>query len=244
MKLWVFSDLHRDHGKSHVEIPPEADIAVVAGDICDDDLLIRLGDTLPTVFVAGNHEFYVREYHSRLAELRNLPSSQFYVLENDELVLGDIRFLGCTLWTDYDRGSPRAKHVALHSMNDHRHIRVKEGDNYPIFTPNHAENLHKASRNWLKQRFSEPFSGKTVVLTHHCPSERSVAPKYAGQVLNYAFFSDLDAEIEEWRPAAWIHGHTHHNFDYMLGETRVVCNPGGYGPAENSYFIHDLIIDI
>lgn len=243
MKLWILSDLHRDFGKQHIEIPPEAEVAVVAGDVCDDEWLIRLGETLPTVYVVGNHDYYGREYHERLEELRNLPSSQLYVLENDELVLGDVRFLGCTLWTDYNGRNLKARDTARFGMNDHRQIKWKNGVNRWEFTPENAFNLHKISKNWLNSRFSEPFSGKTVVITHHCPSEQSVAAKYAGDPLNYAFFSDLDAEIERWCPSLWVHGHTHVGFDYMLGGTRVLCNPHGY-PRENPNFNPNLIMDV
>lgn len=243
MKLWVLSDLHRDFQQSHIEIPKNAEVAVIAGDVCDDKWLVDMGNTLPTVYVAGNHDFYSREYHKRLEELRNLPSSQLYVLENDALVLGDVRFLGCTLWTDYNLSDPFAMAYARDRMNDHRLIKWKSGENWWKFTPNDALKLHKTSKNWLNEQFSEPFSGKTVVLTHHCPSERSVHPKYAGDLLNHAYFSALDAEIDKWKPTLYIHGHTHTNFDYMIGETRVLCNPRGY-PGENAAFDPGLIVEI
>lgn len=71
--------------------------------------------------------------------------------------------------------------------------------------------------------------GSYIVVGHHCPSELSVADCYKGNLLNAAFRSKLDDFIKP-RPQIklWIHGHTHHNFDYTLGDTRVVCNPRGY----------------
>jgi predicted phosphodiesterase len=243
MKLWIFSDLHQDFGRFDMPIPNGVDIAVVAGDVQNDELLIRLGETLPTVYVAGNHDFYGHEYHKRLQYLRDLPSSQFYLLENDELVLGDVRFVGCTLWTDYDRGNPIAMDLARRSMNDHRKITWQKQPVWLRFRPQEAQMLHFQSKNWLSERLSEPFSGKTVVISHHAPSERSVEDKYASQMLNHAYFSALDAEIEEWRPSLWVHGHVHSNHDYVVGETRVICNPHGY-PDENSSFNPSLVIEI
>jgi Icc-related predicted phosphoesterase len=72
-------------------------------------------------------------------------------------------------------------------------------------------------------------SGSYIVVGHHCPSEQSVADMYKGNLLNGAFRSQLDDFIEA-RPQIrlWLHGHTHHNFDYEIGSTRVVCNPRGY----------------
>jgi hypothetical protein len=72
-------------------------------------------------------------------------------------------------------------------------------------------------------------AGKYIVVGHHCPSELSVADVYKGNLLNAAFRSSLDDFIEA-RPQIrlWLHGHTHFNFNYWIGETRVVCNPRGY----------------
>ena len=30
----------------------------------------------------------------------------------------------------------------------------------------------------------------------------------------------------------WTHGHTHDEFDYTIGSTRIVCNPRGYANYE------------
>lgn len=242
MKIWIFSDLHRDFEAPPVDIPPDADVAVVAGDVQDDELLIRLGNTLPTVYVAGNHDFYGHEYAQRLENLRNLPSEQLYVLENEELVLGDVRFLGCTLWTDYNGGDPTAMTLAQFRMNDHRKIKWQKQP-WKRFRPEEALMLHRKSKNWLNQRFSEPFDGKTVVITHHAPSERSVAPKFAGDMLNHAYYSALDAEIERWGAGLHIHGHTHTSFRYKIGKTEIICNPKGYH-NENPMYDPALIGEI
>lgn len=73
-----------------------------------------------------------------------------------------------------------------------------------------------------------PFDGATVLVTHHLPSYRSVAPNFGGHPLNPCYASNLDGLIERYKPALWIHGHTHMSCDYQLGATRVVCNPRGY----------------
>ena len=71
-----------------------------------------------------------------------------------------------------------------------------------------------------------------VVISHHAPSPRSIAPQYEGNKLNPAFISDLETMIANNSIALWIHGHTHTAFDYRIGGTRVVCNPRGYQPYE------------
>lgn len=247
MKLWILSDLHQDFGKFDIEPPADADVAILAGDVQNDELLMRLGERLPTIYVAGNHDVYGYEYRHRLNALYEMSVRDGYpglfFLENDALVLNGVRFLGSTLWTDYDRGNPLAMDIARRSMNDHRKITWQKQPNWLRFRPEEALKLHISSKKWLNQRFSEPFDGKTVVVTHHAPSERSVAPKFADQMLNHAYFSALDAEIEAWRPSLWIHGHTHTNFRYKIGETDVICNPHGY-PSENEQFDPKLVVEI
>ena len=63
-----------------------------------------------------------------------------------------------------------------------------------------------------------------------CSSDLSVKPRYEHDYhMNGAYRSNLEDFIVA-RPQIklWIHGHTHHEFDYMVGDTRVVCNPRGY----------------
>jgi hypothetical protein len=53
-----------------------------------------------------------------------------------------------------------------------------------------------------------------------------VHPRYAGDLLNAAFVSDLTPLVEQ--ADRWIHGHIHDSFDYRVGKCRVVANPRGY----------------
>jgi hypothetical protein len=157
-----------------------------------------------------------------------------HLLDRDALILGGARFLGTTLWTDYALyGSApadldRAMADAAVEMNDFRMIKWAEGE--PLNPPLVRE-LHVTQTQWLAQRLAEPFSGPTVVVTHHLPHRQSIHPKYEGTRFNPCFASDLDHLV---RPpvALWIHGHTHESIDYVVNGTRVVCNPRGYMPRE------------
>lgn len=92
---------------------------------------------------------------------------------------------------------------------------------------------HKRMLSYIDHATRDP--GKYVVVTHHCPSELSVAEVYKGNLLNAAFRSKLDDFIEpRTQIKYWLHGHTHFNFNYWIGETRVVCNPRGYVGHEAS----------
>jgi len=115
------------------------------------------------------------------------------------------------------------------------------------FTPAVSQLLFDQSVAWLDKRFAEPFDGPTVVVTHLAPSRGSIAEKFVGSPINAAFVSDLEARIERWQPALWLHGHVHDSFDYRVGKTRVVANPRGYakgGVNENRYFDPRLILEV
>jgi Icc-related predicted phosphoesterase len=103
--------------------------------------------------------------------------------------------------------------------------------------------LHDASRTWLVRQLEQAFDGPTVVITHHLPALKSIAPRYANDPLNPAFASRLEDMIERYQPTLWIHGHTHEPCDYELSRTRVVCNPRGY-PGEYGHggFKPDLTV--
>lgn len=245
-KLWIISDLHLDHGQYGPEPPAGADVAIVAGDVVNDQYLIDLAAKLPVVFVAGNHEFYGHEYYRRIGSLGDLGA---VFLDDDTVTLNladrrPVRVIGSTLWTDYGR-DPIAAEAARRGMNDHRRIAWTK-EPWQRFLPSHATKLHEASKAYIAATTSAPFDGSTVVLTHHAPSVRSVHPKYADgpqAILNRAYYSDLDGLVEASGAALWVHGHVHNNFDYWIGGTRVLCNPQGY-PGENPAFRSDLLVEV
>ena len=218
MKIALISDLH---GASCAPINETVNFILAAGDITTneygiDDLTYITSDwSTPVFIVAGNHEFYGHDYDLMLPVLKSA-----HYLENDVRYSSGARILACTLWTDFDLyGSPiTAMKAGFSSLNDFRMIRG--------WSPERQLQVHRQSRKWLETKLKEPFDGKTVVMTHHCPSQRSVNPKYGQDPLNACFASNLDYLF----PYAdlWVHGHTHTPFDYTVGRCRVVCNPRGY----------------
>ncbi len=115
-----------------------------------------------------------------------------------------------------------------------------------VFTPDDSVSIHRRSREWLARQLGTPFEGPRVVVSHHLPSWRSVAPAFLRAVSNASFASDLE---DLFGPVAlWVHGHTHHSFDYRVGATRVVANPRGYpmkeGGFENPRFQPALLVDL
>ena len=172
-------------------------------------------------------------------------------LDNEEIVLHGIRFLGSTLWTDFNLagpGKPREKAIAQALAFNYDFQRIKS-DVVPgaALTPNELETLFQQNREWLQQKLDQPFNGPTVVITHHAPSTQSIHPRFAGSLLNTCFVSDSEDLMGAHRAQLWIHGHTHDSFDYQVKGTRVVCNPRGYvrdGVNENPEFDANLVISI
>jgi Icc-related predicted phosphoesterase len=102
--------------------------------------------------------------------------------------------------------------------------------------------MHRQSRLFIGESLRTERI-PTVAVTHHLPHPRSIPDRFAGDLLNAAYASDLSSVIESGRPALWIHGHTHDNCDHMVGGTRIICNPRGYAD-ENSRFETGMVIEL
>lgn len=153
-----------------------------------------------------------------------------------------VRFIGCTGWTDFRSFGHVKLNVAnaQDSLNDYRMIRHE-----PSFRRLRAadtQGIADESRKWLLEQVRTPFSGKTVVVTHHAPLLRLLPswPDVSG--LDAAYGNDW-AEFLGQQIDLWVFGHTHHAVDVVIGGVRFVSNPRGY-PGEVTGFRSDLILDI
>lgn len=257
MRILILSDLHLDMwgGATPVRRPdPAPDIVVLAGDIHVGARAVTWAaetfPSIPVLYVTGNHEAY--GFHLGVTEAAISSSciahQDVHFLQMGEFILDDVRFLGCTLWTDFALfGEPRSTYHMRHAercMNDYR-IVTTGGDGRRL-TPADTLKINQAHKAWLTAKLAEPFAGKTFVITHHLPSLRSVAERYKTDPLTSAFASHHDDLVAQ--ADYWVHGHTHDSMDYQLGACRVVCNPCGYptrgGIPENSQFNPTLMIDV
>lgn len=266
MKLLILSDLH-------VEFSPfapspgaieAADVVVLAGDIHQGFQAIPwIGGVWrdkPVIYVAGNHEFYSGHWDQTLRILRQeAEEMHVHFLEDDEVVLNEVRFLGCTLWTDFGILGEREPAMADYErgLNDCRMIAagpVHDGPGQTAARRLRGQDVlerHRESRRWLLERLEVPFAGKTIVVTHHLPSRQSVPDRYVDNRLTPGFASDLPREMLV-AADLWVHGHAHDSCDYRIehGErrVRVVCNPRGYprlaGRFENQLFDPAFSIEI
>lgn len=213
------------------------------------NFLSRVSDAFPNViYVAGNHEFYHGKWVKSIEVLRN-ECARFlnvHFLELDSVTINDVTFIGGTLWTDCNKGDPLSMHAIGDFMNDFRQIRNDELG-YTKLRPAHTISRHRRTLEYIKKVVEGKHDQKFVVVGHHAPSSMSVHEQYRREHLtNGAYYSDLSEFIlDHPQIKLWTHGHTHHPFDYMLGETRVVCNPRGYeGYEPDSGWDPNILIEV
>ena len=247
MKLHILNDLHIEFEDFEPPVT-DADVVVLAGDIGVGMEGLHWSETrfpdIPVIYVPGNHEFYHHDIEL-IDELKAKAPDNIHVLDDDQVSIDGVRFLGSILWTDFALFGEADRFFAMNTtrqrMTDFSIIQ----NHGQRFTPEDAIRLHTASREWLTAMLAVPFTGRTVVITHHAPSSQSVHPRYAHDLLTPAFASNLESLMDGDRAALWVHGHMHESFDYEVYGTRVVCNPRGYAPtALNPGFRPDWTIMI
>ena len=196
------------------------------------DFLRRVSIVFPNViYVAGNHEFYHGKFPDAIQYLKEecARHPNIHFLEMDTKEIDDVTFVGSTLWTDMNRGDPLTLHSIGDMMNDYHIVRNSE-QGYTKLRPAHTASRHRKSLEYIKSVVELDPSKKYVVVGHHAPSKLSTHEQYKSEyIMNGAYSSDLSNFIlDHPQIKLWTHGHTHHPFDYMLGSTRIVCNPRGY----------------
>ena len=200
------------------------------------------------IYVMGNHEYYHSDFATALGEMKrkleHLPN--LYVLEREVKVINDVTFIGGTLWTDMNNHDSLTLYHMRTMMNDFRvitnsttpvHFRTQEGEfktRAGKFSPEDAVAEHVKMKQYIQSVVQGNHDTKYVVVGHHSPSRQSTHEMYVNDtIMNGGYSSDMDEFITDHpQIKLWTHGHTHHVFDYVIGETRVVCNPRGYAGHE------------
>jgi Icc-related predicted phosphoesterase len=189
------------------------------------------------IFIVGNHEHYHGDFTKTVPHFKDvlgyLPN--LHILEKEIWVLDDVTFIGGTLWTDMNRRDVRTLHEISRMMNDFRCVdhSAKLADQRGWggrFTTTDAADDHDAMVEYIRLTIEGKWDQKFVVVGHHAPSRLSTHPRYAHEaIMNGGYSSELDNFIlDHPQIRLWTHGHTHEDFDYCIGSTRVLCNPRGY----------------
>lgn len=267
MKIQLFSDLHLEvHPDFRPQPAPGADLLILAGDVGsyqsgsqlqgDDFGLARFsprhGWPTPVLYVPGNHEYDGLDFDATHERLRALCAELGITwLERETLLIDGVRFVGTTLWSDFDA-------LAVSAPDTTRMLKAREkafraADFYlsrisatrggePLLARGWRE-LGLVSQAWLREALREPFNGPTVVVTHFAPSLRSADPRYGITPGTAGFCNSLDALLP--RAQFWLHGHLHCQHDYVADGCRVIVNSLGYAAkGEQEGFREQLTIDI
>ncbi len=237
-----------------------ADVVVLAGDIDVGVKGVRWAARAfagkPVIYVTGNHEFYGGHWHTTLAQMRaEAEALGVHFLENDSLEIDGVRFLGCSLWTNFEYFGRDRRHRAMldveNGMNDFKLIKAEPlRDVYwktkrHRITARHVLRRHEESLAWLIEELPKDDPWSTVVVVHHAPRAESIPEIYKGNPLTPGYASRLADDLMA-AARLWVHGHVHDLFDYSVGRSRVVCNPRGYKlhgrGIENSKFNPGLLV--
>lgn len=197
------------------------------------------------IYIMGNHEHYNGDFALSETQIRETMSSftNIYFLHNQHVDLCGYRFYGGTMWTDCNRSNPVTMLAMKSKMNDYVLVenseyairrRNQNGDTYykpGKLMPEDTAIEHSAYVRNLTNVLNETDDMPMIVISHHLPSYQSVPPEYLSDIEgNYAYVADMTNLImnNDKKIKYWIHGHTHDACDYMIGNTRVLCNPRGY----------------
>ncbi len=250
MRLHVLSDLHTERGVGDVPAV-DADVVVLAGDIGLGTRGVEWArgwaGERPVIYVAGNHEFYGQSMPGLLDELRAAAGgSTVHVLEDEEVVIDGVRFLGCTLWSDFDFDGAEHRELSMRvcerAVSDYRVIR-DGGAERPV-RAEQTRQRHLASRRWLTERLATGHDGPTVVVTHHAPYVLWRPPEAVLRLVAGAFVSDLAELIHSADAELWIYGHTHRQADLDVSGTRLISNPRGYPDELVDRFDPGLVVEV
>jgi hypothetical protein len=244
MKIALCSDIHLEFGALPIQNTEGADVLLLAGDICTASGFSKFPQKdvyhqffseaseqfKDVIYIMGNHEHYHGDFAKTYETLQNELSSYANVrlLEKEVYAPDNVVFVGLTLWTDFNREDVISMNVAERNMNDYRVI--KNSKTSKRLNSNDTLEDHKQALAKIDEVCKQYPDLPIVVVGHHSPSKKSTKPQYENDVhLNGAYSSSLEEFILD-RPniKLWVHGHTHHEFDYIIGETRILCNPRGY----------------
>jgi len=189
-----------------------------------------------TIMVMGNHEHYGFQFQKTYQHIKDQLPDNVYLLQNETKEIDGVLFMGATLWTDMNNHDQLTLYHMKSMMNDYRQITMfNEAKNvYHKLTPERTVAEHVKTKDYFRQQLSENrmtgANRPVVIVTHHSPSKLSTHPHYADDtIMNGAYSSDLSEFIlDNPEIKFWTHGHTHHCFEYKIGECTVICNPRGY----------------
>lgn len=202
-----------------------------------DTWILRLSRRFKYVIVVlGNHDYWDRNVLYEVDKLKKSIADQgitnVFLLEKEAVVLDQVKFIGGTLWTDFNRYDPMVLGAASRIMNDYHYI--KYGKSYRKLRPMDLYEIHQNTKRFIFENAKRDYpEQKVIVVTHMGPSFQSISPYYRQSswlLKNFLYYYDLEKRImaDGQDINYWFHGHMHHNVKYDIGNVTVILNPRGY----------------
>ena len=251
----LMSDLHLEFYKDNMWKPTpnvldKDKVLLLAGDVhvgmrAKEWITEMCGRYKYVLYILGNHEFYRQEFHKvqkAWNDMADMPEN-FRFLNNGVAYIDDVRILGTTLWTKVK--NPHNRWFIQQGMSDFRVIKINDNGNYRRLNTQDTDRAHEAAQYFLAEELQKPWTGKTIVMTHHLPHPICVADRFKDSPYNEAYVTNLEYYFEKFDIDVWCHGHTHDTVDTHVGKTRILCNPRGYHGYElNPNFNEDLTFNV
>lgn len=264
MLIRAVSDLHLEFSYGNMrlnELPTDKDtVLVLAGDIglaskphtYLDFFEQKANRFRDVIYVMGNHEHYKGSFSTSYGRAKDILHEfvNVHVMEKESIVIDDTVFICATMWTDMNNCNSLTMNLAAGCMNDYNQVRHgTTAEPWKVkLKPKDTVADHVNATHYIFKEIEKHKDKKVVVVSHHLPSYQSIPKQFKGDDLNGAYASELFEEIYKASPDIWIHGHTHASMDYMLHNTRIVCNPRGYdtlgGNDLNFDFNEELLLNV
>ncbi len=238
MKLRIVSDLHIEHDPQELPIMDDEDkqVLILGGDITPNvgkyreflrDLSYRFKDI---IIIYGNHEYYGHKFGELKDDMNDMCTEfkNVHLLDNMAINLDGVAIYGGTLWTS-------AYKDIWYGLNDFNVVTYIE-DGINMYSEEYDNSL---------AHLDEMIPEFDVVITHHAPSYKSVAPMFENSPYNKYFVNNLDGLVQKGgeKLKLWVHGHCHNSSNYQIDNCTVICNPKGYF-KENKDYNNELIYEI
>jgi len=242
-KVGILSDLHLEG--SNIKLDNlNCDVLVLAGDISQNFSLLgnffsyNIPEHIPVIYVPGNHEYERKCFHEVIDKLKEFERifPNINILQNEAKDIEGIRFIGTTLWSNFEGVEPskkdKVKEWCKLNISDFSYIFKKDFINENAFiwrpwSPDDMEEEFKKAYKFLEFELKKNHTeNPKFVVTHFAPHQNSTSKKYEGELGNAYFINHLP-ELMGFSDY-WVHGHTHDSFEYNIQGTKVICNPRGY----------------
>lgn len=260
MKINIISDIHLDASNMSHDTE-QFNVVILAGDIAVDDSLFEqfiersIHPNSTILFVPGNHEFEGKHFQKTIEYYNGLEKiyENFNFLYNKSIIIEDVKFIGSTLWSNFEGAGVNNKNAvkdwATRGLHDIKSIYETIDGKYTPWNPDRVEKEFNKCFDYLNYELKQNTNSdyKNFVITHFAPSRKSLDKKFEHDIMSAYWVNNLSDSLMGFSEY-WVHGHLHRSYSYTENGTKVICNPRGYSKlfnmSENTSFDKNYCLDL